>query len=103
MRGQADNPANAAAVAMRSLHGQSGRVGSNLERTQPRVPRRLASELIGLFHSTTFANFVGITQDGLQGQGRLGSMVSIFPPWGQRAKIHAALESRCQVQHHSCV
>ena len=70
----------------RSLHGQSQRVGANLEHTQPRVPLRLARDLSGLLHSTTFANLIGIIHEGLQGQGRLGSMLSIFPPWDPRAQ-----------------
>ena len=65
VRDRFDNPSYAAAIAIRSLHGQSGRIGANLEHTQPRVPRLLAPELIGLFHSTTFANLIGILRDGL--------------------------------------
>ena len=59
-RGAGASPIHAAVVAIRSLHGQRGRSGTNLEHTQPRVSRRLASELIGLFHSTTFANLVAL-------------------------------------------
>ena len=40
----------------------------------------------GLLHSTTFASLIGIIHEGLQGQGRLGSMMSIFPPWDPRAQ-----------------
>ena len=50
------------------------------------MPLRLARDFIGLFHSTTFANLIGIIHEGLQGQGRLGSMMSIFPPWDPRAQ-----------------
>ena len=77
---------HAAVIAIRSLHGQSQRVCANLEHTQPRVPLRLARDFIGLLHSTTFASIIGAIHEGLQGQGRLGSMMSIFPPWDQRTK-----------------
>ena len=46
-----ENPKHASLVAIRSLHGQSQRVCANLEHTQPRVPLRLARDLIGLFLS----------------------------------------------------
>ena len=50
------------------------------------MPLRLARDLIGLYQPTAFASLTGIIHEGLQGQGRLGSMMSIFPPWDPRAQ-----------------
>ena len=88
------NPKHASVVAIRSLHGQSQRVGANLEHTQPRVPLRLARGLIGLFHSTTFANLIGIIHEGLQGHGTPRKHDVDLPAVGHACKATAALESR---------
>ena len=93
-RGEEENPKHAAVVAIRSLRGQSGRVGAILEHAQPRVPRRLAEDFIGLFHSTTFANLIGIIHDGAAGTGTPWEHDVDLPTAGPAHEVYAALESR---------
>ena len=91
-------PKKAEVIAIRALHGQSERTGANLEHAQPRVTEELASDLVGLFHSTTMANLPSTFATWLEWARAPWHSVLHLPTMGREGQAHATLECRSKIQ-----